>query len=116
MTARRAGFNYCGGNGDDAPLGIAACSTRPPECATVARMKKYVHARLGEKDRRVLDRLKRSTGRTESELLRRGLHLVAAAEDRRHSALDLAGRSAGRFKNGPLDLSTSWEHLEGFGR
>jgi hypothetical protein len=79
-------------------------------------MKKYVHARLGEKDRRVLDRLKRSTGRTESELLRSGLHLVATEEDRRHSALDLAGHSAARFKNGPLDLSTSWEHLEGFGR
>jgi hypothetical protein len=58
----------------------------------------------------------RSTGRTESELLRSGLHLVATEEDRRHSALDLAGRSAERFKNGPLDLSTSWEHLEGFGR
>jgi hypothetical protein len=79
-------------------------------------MKKYVHARLGEKDRRVLDRLKRSTGRTESELLRRGR---TSPQRRRTGGTAPSigpGTSAGRFKSGPLDLSTSWEHLEGFGR
>ena len=78
-------------------------------------MKAYIHARLGEADRAVLKRLKRSTGRTESEILRRGLQLVAAAEGQRRSALALAGPSVGRFKKGPKDLSTSRKHLEGFG-
>ncbi len=79
------------------------------------RMKTYIHARLGEDDRVVLERLKRSTGRTESEIMRRGLRLVAEEEGRRRSALDLAGRSVGRFRKGPRDLSTNRKHLEGFG-
>ena len=78
-------------------------------------MKSYIHARLTDDDRIVLDRLKRTTGRTESELVRRGLKLVAEAEDRQPSALDLAGRSVGRFKKGPRDLSTNKKRLEGFG-
>ena len=78
-------------------------------------MKAYIHARLGAEDRTVLDRLKRSTGRTESEIIRRGLQLVAEEENRQRSALDLAGRSVGRFKKGPTDLSTNRKHLEGFG-
>jgi hypothetical protein len=78
-------------------------------------MKGYIHARLAEDDRGVLEELKRSTGLTESELVRRGLRLVAEEEGRRGSALDLAGRSVGRFKKGPRDLSTNRDHLEGFG-
>lgn len=78
-------------------------------------MKDYVHARLGKEDRVLLDELTQTTGRTESEVVRRGLHLVAMAEGRRQSALDIAGRSVGRFKKGPRDLSTSRKHLEGFG-
>jgi hypothetical protein len=78
-------------------------------------MKTYIHARLGKEDRIVLDRLKQSTGRTESEIVRRGLKLVAEEEGRRRSALDLAGRSVGRFKKGPRDLSTNKKHLKGFG-
>jgi hypothetical protein len=66
-------------------------------------------------DRIVLDRLKQSTGRTESEIVRRGLKLVAEEEGRQRSALDLAGRSVGRFKKGPRDLSTNKKHLEGLG-
>ncbi len=78
-------------------------------------MKAYIHARLGEKDRVVLEKLKHSTGRSESELVRRGLHLVAEEEGRQRSALALAGRSVGRFKKGPKDLSSSRKQLEGFG-
>lgn len=74
-----------------------------------------MHARLGKADRAVLDGLKRSTGRTESEIVRRGLRLVAAEEGRRRSALELAGRSVGRFTKGPRNLSTHRKHLEGFG-
>jgi len=78
-------------------------------------MKSYLHARLGPEDRLVLDELTRSTGRSPSEIVRRGLHLVAAEERQRRSALDLAGRSVGRFKRGPKDLSTNRTHLDGFG-
>lgn len=78
-------------------------------------MKIYIHARLGREDRSVLEKLKHVTGRTESELVRRGLQLVAEEEGRRRNALELAGRSVGRFKKGPKDLSTNRKHLEGFG-
>lgn len=78
-------------------------------------MKPYIHARLGDADRAALEKLKRTTGQTESEIVRRGLRLVAQEERQRQSALDLAGRSAGRFKTGPRDLSANDKHLEGFG-
>ncbi|OFW25945.1 MAG: hypothetical protein A3H97_12495 [Acidobacteria bacterium RIFCSPLOWO2_02_FULL_65_29] len=78
-------------------------------------MKVYIHARLGEQDRAVLEALKQSTGRTESELVRRGLRLVAAEESQPRSALELAGPSVGKFKKGPKDLSTNRKHLDGFG-
>jgi hypothetical protein len=79
-------------------------------------MKRYVHARLREADRNLLERLKRATGRTESEILRRGLQLVATEEACQPSALKIAGRSVGRFRKGPADLSTNDRHLEGFGK
>jgi len=65
----------------------------------------------------VLEELKETTGQTESEIVRRGLQLVLVAQEgrRRRSALELAGRSVGRFKKGPRDLSTNRKHLEGFG-
>ena len=78
-------------------------------------MKSYIHARLRGEDRASLDELKRTTGQTESEIVRRGLQLVVQEERRRRSALELAGRSVGQFKKGPRDLSTGRKHLEGFG-
>jgi hypothetical protein len=77
-------------------------------------MKDYIHARLGKQDREVLERLKKATGLSESDIVRKGLHLVAR-EVQQRSALDLAGSSVGRFGRGPRDLSTSRDHLEGFG-
>jgi hypothetical protein len=84
-------------------------------CATFDSVKTYIHARLGGKDQATLEELKAKTGRTESDLVRHGLQLVAQEERRRRSALDLAGTSVGRFKKGPRDLSTNRRHLEGFG-
>ena len=78
-------------------------------------MKAYIHARLSREDRAALDELKARTGQTESDILRRGLQLVAREERRRRSALDLAGASVGRFTRGPRDLSTNPAHLDGFG-
>jgi hypothetical protein len=78
-------------------------------------VKTYIHARLGKAERAALEELKAATGRTESEIVRRGLQLVVQEERRKRSALDLAGRSVGRFRNGPADLSANRKHLEGFG-
>ena len=78
-------------------------------------MKKYIHARLTARDRAALEELKQRTGQKDSEIVRRGLHLVAEEECRRSTALALAGRSVGRFENGPRDLSTNRTHLDGFG-
>lgn len=79
-------------------------------------MKPYIHARLSREDRAVLDSLKKATGSSESQLVRRGLRLVREALAGRRSALDLAGESAGKFKKGPKDLSTNKKHLDGFGK
>jgi hypothetical protein len=81
----------------------------------IVDVKAYIHARLGKEDRAVLEELKEMTRQTESEIVRRGLQLVAQEERRRLSALELAGPCAGRFKKGPSDLSTNRKHLEGFG-
>lgn len=81
----------------------------------ITRVKRYIHARLVDADRAALDELQEITGQSESELVRRGLRLVVEEERRRRSALDLAGRSVGRFRKGPRDLSTGRKHLEGFG-
>ncbi len=79
-------------------------------------MKNYVHARLTMEDRAMLEDLKRATGCSESEIVRRGLHLTFKEQVRRRSALELAGRSAGRFKNGPRDLAANKKHLDDFGK
>ena len=84
-------------------------------CYTLIVKKTYIHARLSQEEQSTLAEIKGKTGQSDSEIVRRGLHLVAREERRRRSALDLAGRSVGRFKKGPRDLSTNRRHLEGFG-
>jgi predicted DNA-binding protein len=79
------------------------------------RMKASIHARLSDEERAVLEDLRSATGQTDSEIVRRGLQLVAEEARRQPSALEAAGRSVGRFKKGPRDLSTNRKHLEGFG-
>ena len=78
-------------------------------------VKTYIHARLSNEDRAMLEDLKKSTGQTESDLVRRGLQLVSKELGRKPSARELAGRSVGRFRNGPRDLASNKKHLEGFG-
>ena len=78
-------------------------------------MKTFVHARLSREERTTLDRLKKATGRSESELVRLGVRLVAEELGRRPSVRALAGASVGRFLGGPKDLSTNRKHLDGFG-
>jgi hypothetical protein len=85
-------------------------------CAAIFRMKTYVHARLSADDRAVLEELKKATGRSESELLRRGLRLVRQELEKQGSALQLAGTSVGKFSGGPKDLARNKRHLAEFGR
>lgn len=77
-------------------------------------MKAYIHARLTAEDRATLDDLREMTGLSESEIVRRSLQEMRAAM-RQHTALDLAGDSAGKFKEGPRDLSTNRRHMDEFG-
>jgi hypothetical protein len=79
-------------------------------------MKSYIHARITIEDRAILEDLRKSTGCSDSELVRRGLRLAHKELCRKRSALDLAEGSVGKFKNGPRDLSTGKKHLKGFGK
>jgi hypothetical protein len=79
-------------------------------------MKRYIHARLDPAARAALDALKRKTGRRESDLVRRGLQLVEKELRGQVSALDLAHRSAGKFRGGPRDLTTNPGHLDRYGK
>jgi Arc/MetJ-type ribon-helix-helix transcriptional regulator len=79
-------------------------------------MKTYIHARLSKEDRAILEELKKSTGRSESELVREGLSLIRRQLERQRNALELAGNSSGKFAGGPKDLATNKEHLAEFGR
>jgi hypothetical protein len=81
----------------------------------VSVMKTYIHARLSKEDRDILEGLKKLTGVSESELVRRGLRLVERELGGKPSALELAGPSAGKFKKGPRDLARNKRHLAGFG-
>lgn len=78
-------------------------------------MKSFVHARIDSNERQALEVLKRATGSSESELVRRGLKLVMAEHGQESSALHLAGRSVGRFRKALKDLSSNPKHLDGFG-
>jgi hypothetical protein len=58
----------------------------------------------------------RHVKKSESALVKRGLRLIRRDLGQQHSALDLARKSAGKFRGGPMDLSTSRKHLRGFGK
>jgi hypothetical protein len=79
-------------------------------------LKTYIHARLSEEDCAVLEELKKSTGFSESELVRRGLRLIMHDVLPKHSALEVAGSSVGKFEKGPRDLASNKKRLDGFGR
>jgi hypothetical protein len=79
-------------------------------------MKTYIHARLNKEDRALLEELKTSTGRSESELVREGLRSIRRQLERKRNALEVAGKSSGKFVGGPKDLSTNNEYLADFGR
>ncbi len=79
----------------------------------MATKRDVVHARLDPESRRTLDRLKRRTGLTDSELIRRALK---AYSDREASSAPRRIIGLGEFESGVADLATNEEHLAGFGR
>lgn len=76
-------------------------------------MAKTVHARLDQQSHALLRRLRLRTGLTESEVLRRGLRLLAA-QDPQESRRRIIG--LGKFVSGCPDLGSNERHLRGFGR
>ena len=75
-------------------------------------MAKMVHARLDDGGERTLARLRRATGLSDSEILRRGLKAFEVMQGgrgkRRISGL-------GAFASGKPDLGSNKAHLAGFG-
>ncbi len=72
-----------------------------------------VHARMDEKTRKILERLRRRTGWNDSEIIRRGVRAIASL------VLVPASRTIigiGKFESGIPDLGSSKKHLDGFGR
>lgn len=71
-----------------------------------------IHARLDASAERQLARLRKATGLTDSELVRRGLYALVA--------LPLRGKRAivglGAFESGKSDLGLNRARLRGFGR
>jgi len=78
-------------------------------------MKTSAHTRLSREESAILEELKKSTGQSESDLLQLGLRLVFKEALPVRSAREVAGKSAGKLRKGPKDLSANRKHLEGFG-
>jgi hypothetical protein len=76
-------------------------------------MAKLVQARLDDETDEILKELRRRTGLSDSEIVRRGVRSLAALS-RPASGLRVFG--LGRFSSGVPDLGSNKEHLKGFGR
>jgi hypothetical protein len=75
-------------------------------------MAKMVHARLDDGSERTLVRLRRATGLSDSEILRRGLRAFDIMQGGR-GGRRIAG--VGAFASGQPDLGSHKGHLTGFG-
>jgi hypothetical protein len=71
-----------------------------------------IHARLDPQTKRQLAHLRKATGLTDSELVRRGLQALAALPLR--GSRTIVG--LGAFESGKTDLGSNRAHLRGFGR
>lgn len=76
-------------------------------------MSAIVQVRLDEKTRVVLRRLVKRRGLTTSQILRKGIHLVAQ-EAEGSEPFRIIG--LGEFDSGIPDLASNKRHLEGFGK
>jgi hypothetical protein len=78
----------------------------------VAAKRDIVRVQLDAETRLTLDRLRRSTGLTDSELVRRALRAFADREARGSRPRTFG---LGQFESGVSDLATNRSHLAGFG-
>jgi len=78
-----------------------------------SEMGRIVQSRLDPETLDLLTRLRRRTGLSDSELLRRGLHRLAenGPRARRHRIVGV-----GKFASKVTDLGSNKRHLRGFGR
>ena len=78
-------------------------------------MTDIVHARLDEATRKILRRLKRRYGWSDSEVVRQGIRALNESEmtpqDRCKQIVGL-----GKFESGVPDLGSNKDHLRDFGR
>lgn len=88
---------------------LDACHTN----GNVYDMARIVQARIDAATERKLGQLRRRTGMSDSQLVRKGLELVSLT-------LEPGGatriRGIGRFASGKQDLGSNKKHLAGFGR
>lgn len=78
-------------------------------------MTDIVHARLDENTRRILRRLKRRYGWSDSEVVRQGIRALSDAESTPQDRCNqIAG--LGKFESGIPDLGSNKVHLRNFGR
>lgn len=74
---------------------------------------KIIQARIDATTETALARLRRQTGMTDSELVRKGLELVSQGMKPVRAR---RVRGVGRFASGRNDLGSNKAHLSGFGR
>jgi hypothetical protein len=71
-----------------------------------------IHARLDDDTAALRDELKKSAGWTDSEIVRRGIKLLASVTPKKRRR---AFAGEGKYDSGIPDLSTNKKHMEGFG-
>lgn len=76
-------------------------------------MANSIHARLDEDTEAIRDDLKRTQGWTDSEIVRRGIKLLASVTPQK-GRRKFTGE--GKYASGIADLSTNKKHMEGFGK
>jgi hypothetical protein len=76
-------------------------------------MANSIQARLDDETESMRERLKATTGWTDSEIIRRGIKLLAAVTPAKARKGRFTG--VGKYDSGIPDLATNPKHMEGFG-
>lgn len=90
----------------------ARCS-RPRTRVAAGLHLRIVQVRIDSTTEKALARLRRQTGLTDSQLVRKGLELVSQST---MPGTTRRVRGIGRFASGRSDLGANKQHLSGFGR